>query len=637
MSYFLMLAWWAASGAEAQTLRAGAAQVDISPRSFPVIVNCGMLERTSNKLTFPLFARALVLEDGRTRLAIAVVDSCMMPRELIDKAKSLAHSRTGIAVDKMLISATHTHSAPSVFACLGSDTQQDYAAALPALIADAIAAAARNVQPAQAGWAVEEDWEHTHCRRWIFRADAMPVDPFGLRTVRANMHPGYQNPDAISESGPVDPALTVLSVQSAEGKPLAVLANYSQHYFGDEPVGPDYYGRFARRMAEQIGGGAEFVAMMSQGTSGDQMWMDYGAPKSTITLDGYASAVADSAMKAYRRIRYEKSVPLGMVETKLTLARRLPDAERLAWAQKTVAEMGGRKPKNQPEVYAREQLFLVEEPRRELKLQALRIGGLNIHAIPNEVFALTGLKLKQQSPFETVMNIELANGAEGYIPPAEQHRLGGYTTWAARSAGLEVGAEARITETLLRMSEQLAGRKRRNYEEPYGPYAREVLESKPAAFWRFQEYGGDRAVDLVSGRRATYEGGIAFFLPGVGRGERAVHLAGGRITIPAAELAGDFAVEFWAWSGTGEGRILSLGGVAVAAGPAKQWQHIVIVRRGTRIQVYRDGAAEWGGTIRAPLPAQIVIEGFEGKVDELALYRRAMTAVEVSNHWLARK
>ena len=75
-------------------------------------------------------------------------------------------------------------------------------------------------------------------------------DPFGQRNVRANMHPGYQNPDAIAPAGPVDPALTVLSVQSRNGRPIAVLANYSMHYYGAEPVSADYFGRFAAAAGE---------------------------------------------------------------------------------------------------------------------------------------------------------------------------------------------------------------------------------------------------------------------------------------------------------------------------------------------------------------------------------------------------
>jgi hypothetical protein len=85
-------------------------------------------------------------------------------------------------------------------------------------------------------------------------------------------------------------------------------------------------------------------------------------------------------------------------------------------------------------------------------------------AIPNEVFAVTGLKLKAQSPLQPLMNLELANGAEGYIPPPEQHALGGYTTWPARTAGLAVDAEPRIVAALLDLLEQVSGAKRRPLE-----------------------------------------------------------------------------------------------------------------------------------------------------------------------------
>ena len=98
-----------------------------------------------------------------------------------------------------------------------------------------------------------------------------------------------------------------------------------------------------------------------------------------------------------------------MAEAKLTLRRRVADAARLAWARKIVADMGDRIP-NRLQVYAREQLFLAAEPERELKLQAVRIGGLGIAAIPNEVYAITGLKLKAQSPLRPTFNIGLANG-----------------------------------------------------------------------------------------------------------------------------------------------------------------------------------------------------------------------------------
>ncbi len=67
------------------------------------------------------------------------------------------------------------------------------------------------------------------------------------------MHPGYLSRDAIGPSGPVDPELTVISLQSLDARPIALLANYSQHYFGSKPVSADYYGHFAKAMAPATG------------------------------------------------------------------------------------------------------------------------------------------------------------------------------------------------------------------------------------------------------------------------------------------------------------------------------------------------------------------------------------------------
>lgn len=631
--------------------RAGAAAVEISPEHFPVIVNGGFLAARASKLNDPIQARALVLDDGTTRLAIVVVDSCMMPRELIDRAKAIASEKTGILVERMLISATHTHSAPSVMGALGTPPDADYAASLPPKIAAAIERAAANVEPARVGWGAADDPEHTFCRRWIRRPDRMLEDPFGRKTVRANMHPGYQNPDAIAPSGPVDPALTVLSVQSRSGRPIAVLANYSMHYHGADPVSADYYGRFAAAIARRIGadraagpGEHPFVAIMSQGTSGDQMWMDYGRPKKDPGLDAYANAVAAMAERAYRSIAYRDHVPLAMAETTLVLGRRTPDEARLAWARGVIAAMKDRDlPRTIPEVYAKEAVYLHDEPRRELKLQAIRVGELGITAIPNEVYGITGLKLKGRSPFDLTMNIELANGSEGYIPPPEQHALGGYTTWPARTAGLEVQAEPKIVAAVLKLLEQVAGRPRRVLSEPKTPYAEAVLASKPWAYWRLDEIEGTLAIDSGGhGRTASYDGGYALFLPGPGapglagpgRISRSVYLAGGRLKAPLDHLPETFTLELWLWNGS-------------EAGEDRAWHHHVVVVHDRRTSAsYVDGVQTRDVTTSGRIGSIVLPDfgtrdrggaRFEGKVDEVALYDRALDAAEIAAHLRAAK
>ena len=107
-------------------LRVGAAITDVTPPNFPVLVNGGFTSKTASEVNTPVNARAIVIDDGGERIAIVVVDSCMMPRPLLDDAKRLAAKQTEIAADRMLISATHTHSAPSCMGALGTDADPAY-------------------------------------------------------------------------------------------------------------------------------------------------------------------------------------------------------------------------------------------------------------------------------------------------------------------------------------------------------------------------------------------------------------------------------------------------------------------------------------------------------------------------------
>ena len=183
------------------------------------------------------------------------------------------------------------------------------------------------------------------------------------------------------------------------------------------------------------------------------------------------------------------------------------------------------------------------EPERELKLQAIRVGALGIAAIPDEVYALTGLKIKARSPLAPTFVIELANGSEGYIPPPEQHALGGYTTWPARTAALEVQAEPRIVDAVARPARE--GRRAaptRRVASRRASYAEAVLASKPLAYWRLGEMAGPEARDATGhGRAATYEGGVALYLDGpplpgpssdAPPANHAAHLAGGHLVRP---------------------------------------------------------------------------------------------------------
>ena len=81
-------------------------------------------------------------------------------------------------------------------------------------------------------------------------------------------------------------------------------------------------------------------------------------------------------------------------------------------------------------------------------LQTFRIGDLGVAAIPFEVFAETGLEIKEKSPFKSTFTIELANGSYGYLPTPEQHKLGGYETWLTTNK-VQIDASEKIVEELM--------------------------------------------------------------------------------------------------------------------------------------------------------------------------------------------
>lgn len=681
--------------------RAGAAVVDVTPTQLPVLVNGGMMSRSLDKVKTRVNARALALADGKTTIVIVVVDSCMMPRPLLDDVKTAASEATGISAERFLISATHTHSAPSCMGALGTDADPDYVAFLKQKLVKTIQAAITRMVPARVGFGKADAAEFTALRRWIRRPDRIDPDPFGNLTVRANMHSGRTWDDVTGESGPEDPDLSMVAVQSRDGKPIAVLANFSMHYFGDRDISADYFGLFCEGLKKRVADGQEFVGIMSHGCSGDIWRRDYTKPAALRNeqqpIEDYTQNLLDVAVQAYDGITYRDDVDLAMAEKRMTLKYRVPDKQRLEWAQRVMAELGNEPLKTREQVYAREQIILHERQQTEIVVQALRIGDIGIATTPNETYAITGLKIKAASPLKQTMVIELANGGDGYIPPPEQHLFGGYNTWAARSAGLEVQAEPKIAEACIGLLENVAGQPRREPHLSQGPASQQIASAKPAAWWRLNEMTGPHALDSSGNNRdAVYESRVTYYLAGPnasfckeGETNRAAMFVGGRLRGRVSGLRNQYSVVLWLWNGmpvngrdvsgwffsrgrdhglTSYADHLGVGGKSghtgkliffhggdpkqVVAGrteiPRWEWQQVVFVRDRQSVRVYLNGKLEIEA--KAPSGCQASCDrlffggrsdnsdNWEGRLDEIAVFDRALTSEEVtglSNHHAA--
>jgi neutral ceramidase len=445
--------------------RAGAATSNISPW-LGLSINGNMQDHKATHIHDELHARCLVLDDGRTRLALVVVDSCMVPREVFDEAKRLVREHTGLPLDHMLMSATHTHSAPAATGIFQSDPDAAYQKFLAGRIADGVRRAFNHLAPARIGWGVGHVPDQVFNRRWKMKPGAILPDPFGGTNDLVKMNPGVGNPDLFEPAGPTDPEISFLAIQTHDGRPMALLANYSLHYCGGTGSGTisaDYFGAFADRVQQLLGADRQepaFVAMMSNGTSGDINNIDVRGGQAKQPPFGQIQLVADAVAREVHRvcqqIQYRDWVALSARQTEIRLGVRRPKGEEVNRAKQIISKANGPTMRTLEEIYARETVLLSEYPAQvPLILQAIRIGDLGIAAIPCEVFVEIGLELKRKSPFKPSFSISLANGYNGYLPTVEHHQLGGYETWRARSSYLEVEAAPKITDALLKLLHSL--------------------------------------------------------------------------------------------------------------------------------------------------------------------------------------
>lgn len=455
----------------ADGLLAGAAAVDISPDVFPIDLRSGR----SNHVHDPLHVRAVAFQNGTGRAVIALIDDIGVGREMSDEVKAAVAAKTGWKPEEMLVSATHTHSAPK-----GGDSSPGriaYEKKRRDGLAEALTRAIESLQPAEVGYASDEEPTEVYNRRWYLKPGTMTPNPLGgYDQVRTNA----PRENLLKPAGPTDPELCVVDVRTRKGRrPLGLIANWALHYVGGIPTvteengkvvgmaSADYFGEFARVMPHRIGGSkppATFVAFMTNGAAGDINNIDFDqkrpprAPFEQVRI--VAAKAADTAWRAVKKIdTYDANPVVAMRQRLVTLAYRVPTAAEIEKATQLLALPR----KEQAAIHERTASVAANtvayggaEPpgNEEVIVQAIRIGDQAIVSMPFEVLVEIGLEIKEKSPFPHTFLIELANGGYGYLPPPHQLELGGYESWLGVSR-FEKDASVKLTRALLEMLDEL--------------------------------------------------------------------------------------------------------------------------------------------------------------------------------------
>lgn len=430
---------------------AGTATSNITP-PLGVRLSGSYLPRTAEDVIDELHAKALAVSDGTTSAALVVCDLIALSRDRMDTAKQRAQEMSGIPAANILISCTHTHSGPAPCWVLGVAPEEDYLDWACTKIADAVTMASRRMQDARAGAAVGLVPDQVFNRRWWMKDG----------TVR--MNPGLQHADLVKPAGPTDPQLTILAIETADGSPLALFANYALHYVGagaSNALSADYFGMFGQAVKRMMD--AELLAIMANGCSGDINNINYAAPRHPLTTIARAKTrqvaeiCAAEATRLWReQVEMRADVPVGVVSEEVQVRKRHIPPEELAEAR--AAEAAGGDLSDREFFWKWQKLRVNELPDAfPTQLQALRIGDVGMAGLPGEIFVEIGLQIRERSPFPYTMPVSLANGYLGYTCTDKALKEGSYETQVAYSSLPAAGTEQLYVDTSARLLHQLHG------------------------------------------------------------------------------------------------------------------------------------------------------------------------------------
>lgn len=433
------------------TLKAGSASANITP-PLGTRIPGGFRPRYAENVDDELFAKAVVIDNGTTRIAIVTCDLIAIPEKVADAAKARIADRCDIPPAHVMVNATHTHTAVAIADLLGVDEDTEYTEWVPLKIADAVELAVWRLKPARVGFASVDEERITFNRRWHMKNG----------TVRFN--PGIEHPDLVRPTGTIDPEVAMMFVEATDdGTPISAVANFSLHYIGTDngnALSADYFGHFDRLMRHYLGDTC--ISLLWNAASGQINNTDFSG-RTKWTASGHQQAVKMANVLAGHFI-VEKQL-MEMHETldlsgdlaPLTFQRKEITAEDLEVAEQVLSVpqgtydayetgpfswvVGEPIPQALVDVYAHECQRLAKLPAQmTAPVQVIRLGEAAIVALPGEVFVETGMNIKAKSDAKPTFLVSLANGYIGYICTDKALiEEGGYETWAAKSSLPAVG------------------------------------------------------------------------------------------------------------------------------------------------------------------------------------------------------
>lgn len=438
-------------------LNAGFSRVNVTPM-LGISISGYYKPRFAEGVLDDLEINTLALSCGETKVLLMAIDHLHLRKEVLGVYSSHISELTGVPVDAIFISATHTHTGPGCFVEGEMDTDSlewEYQQFLYRKFADAARFALADLKPCRMGSGVGQAPNIAFVRR------------FRMKDGSVKTNPGVDNPDIVAPIGDVDERVNVLRFDQEGGKSL-VLVNFGDHpdVVGGNLISADWPG-FLRRTVEQTlddtkciffngaQGDVNHVNVHPTGGYLNDMFMDFDD-----VSRGYGHAkymgrvVAGGVLQAYDKVKYVDVDSLRFIRRDIEVPSNKAQPEELPEARRINALHVAGRDADIP--YTGMMLTtVVAEAARMLRLEhapdsftmplsGVAIGNVAMIGLPGEPFTGIGRGLKAAEGWDMVLPCCLTNGSEGYFPMRDAYEEGGYE---ARSSNFKAGvAELLVDE-----------------------------------------------------------------------------------------------------------------------------------------------------------------------------------------------
>ena len=436
------------------TLRAGFARVNITP-PMGIFVEGYYKERYADGVLDDLEIDALALACGDSKALLLSIDHNGLDKESCTDFRKHISEKTGVSVESIFISSTHSHNAPRVHYDSSEPVEKEYYQWLYCKMADVGQFALDNLKPARMGYGIGNAPNISFIRR------------FRMKDGSVRTNPGVDNPDILHPIGDVDERVNVLRFDQEDGESL-VLVNFGDHpdVVGGNKISSDWPG-FLRKTVEKVldntkciffngaQGDVNHVNVHPRGGYLNDMFMDFDD-----VARGYKHAqymgrvVAAGVLQAYDKVQYTDVDSLRALQRTVAIPSNMPAPEDIPEAHR-INDLHNAGRDSELPYEGMLLTTVVAEAARMVRLEngpaffdmdliGLAIGPVAMIGIPGEPFNGIGLGLKDAKGWGLILPCCLTNGSQGYFPMQDAYDEGGYE---ARSSNFKSGvAELIIKE-----------------------------------------------------------------------------------------------------------------------------------------------------------------------------------------------